>query len=300
MYAQGERLANNQLLALQARTQLIHADGTLRTLAPATTFTLTEFQDDAFSRAQSAAAGSSKQYLTLRVTHQARNNFSADLAQAIGQLVGSVAPLGDDKNINLINSLHTISPNATSSTAGAGGGVVGAVGGVVGAVGGVIGSAVGGAVSRAAQSILGGAAGAISNAATQTHLQKAAAQQADGAISAKSTEPTQYYRNHAELIPAGVDYKPAQDNGHGQRLHPKPTIMGTQTAVVMSDGNPALTDRDHRIKVQFHWQRGANSSATMQIMPRRMNPRVPGYASPPRWRGVTGAVTSSRARDRKC
>ncbi|MCY7369593.1 MAG: type VI secretion system tip protein VgrG, partial [Polaromonas sp.] len=44
------------------------------------------------------------------------------------------------------------------------------------------------------------------------------------------------------------------------RLHPRPTIHGVQTAIVVGGAEPIHTDRDHRIKVQFHWQRGANSS----------------------------------------
>ncbi|WP_036214064.1 phage baseplate assembly protein V, partial [Novilysobacter arseniciresistens] len=48
-------------------------------------------------------------------------------------------------------------------------------------------------------------------------------------------------------------------DGHGLRLHPKPTVHGTQTAVVVSDGASLQTDRDHRIKVQFPWQRGGNA-----------------------------------------
>jgi type VI secretion system secreted protein VgrG len=44
------------------------------------------------------------------------------------------------------------------------------------------------------------------------------------------------------------------------RLHPRPTVHGVQTALVVGIGNAVHTDRDHRIKVQFHWQRGDNSS----------------------------------------
>ena len=41
----------------------------------------------------------------------------------------------------------------------------------------------------------------------------------------------------------------------------KPTVHGTQTAIVVGHiGEPVHTDRDGRIKVQFHWQRGAQSS----------------------------------------
>ncbi|MCW7537002.1 type VI secretion system tip protein TssI/VgrG [Aquabacterium sp. A7-Y] len=42
--------------------------------------------------------------------------------------------------------------------------------------------------------------------------------------------------------------------------HPRPTVNGTQTALVVGLDAPIHTDRDHRIKVQFHWQRGANGS----------------------------------------
>lgn len=44
------------------------------------------------------------------------------------------------------------------------------------------------------------------------------------------------------------------------RIHPRPTITGVQTALVVGLGEPVHTDRDQRIKVQFHWQRGANGS----------------------------------------
>jgi type VI secretion system secreted protein VgrG len=45
------------------------------------------------------------------------------------------------------------------------------------------------------------------------------------------------------------------------RLHARPTLHGVQTAVVVGiTGQPVHTDRDQRIKVQFHWQRGANAS----------------------------------------
>jgi type VI secretion system secreted protein VgrG len=52
------------------------------------------------------------------------------------------------------------------------------------------------------------------------------------------------------------------------RLNPRPTITGVQTALVVGLGeptspqgsSPVYTDRDQRIKVQFHWQRGAAGS----------------------------------------
>jgi len=42
-------------------------------------------------------------------------------------------------------------------------------------------------------------------------------------------------------------------------LAPRPTVRGTQTAIVVGVGEPIHTDRDHRVKIQFHWQRGAMS-----------------------------------------
>ncbi|MFD2450447.1 DUF2345 domain-containing protein [Ideonella paludis] len=44
------------------------------------------------------------------------------------------------------------------------------------------------------------------------------------------------------------------------RLRPRPRITGVQTALVVGLGDPVHTDRDHRVKVQFHWQRGTQSS----------------------------------------
>jgi type VI secretion system secreted protein VgrG len=52
-----------------------------------------------------------------------------------------------------------------------------------------------------------------------------------------------------------------QSNGlPDTRLNPRPTITGVQTALVVGLGEPVHTDRDQRIKVQFHWQRGAAGS----------------------------------------
>ncbi len=60
-----------------------------------------------------------------------------------------------------------------------------------------------------------------------------------------------------------------QDNGltafmPDVRLNPRPTITGVQTALVVGLGEPVHTDRDQRIKVQFHWQRGAAGSHRLQ------------------------------------
>jgi uncharacterized protein involved in type VI secretion and phage assembly len=65
------------------------------------------------------------------------------------------------------------------------------------------------------------------------------------------------YRNRIDAIRASVPYRASGTDGHGRLLHPRPTIQGQQTAVVVGPAGAAVhTDRDHRIKVQFHWQRG--------------------------------------------
>ncbi|UIN21253.1 type VI secretion system Vgr family protein [Herbaspirillum frisingense] len=60
------------------------------------------------------------------------------------------------------------------------------------------------------------------------------------------------YRNSFTVIRASVPMVPA---AIAERL--KPTARGTQTALVTGVPKAAVsTDRDHRVKVQFHWQRG--------------------------------------------
>lgn len=68
------------------------------------------------------------------------------------------------------------------------------------------------------------------------------------------------YRNSIEAIRREVPYRSSSVDGDGVLLHPRPTVMGQQTAIVVGPpGAMVHTDRDHRIKVQFHWQRNANS-----------------------------------------
>ncbi|USX14343.1 contractile injection system protein, VgrG/Pvc8 family [Oxalobacteraceae bacterium OTU3CAMAD1] len=65
------------------------------------------------------------------------------------------------------------------------------------------------------------------------------------------------YRNRIDAIRSKVPYRSSDVDGHGLLLHPKPTVRGQQTAIVVGPAGAAIhTDRDHRIKVQFHWQRG--------------------------------------------
>lgn len=66
------------------------------------------------------------------------------------------------------------------------------------------------------------------------------------------------YTNRITVIPATLPWRaPVLDSRTGQHLRPAPCIRGTLTAIVVGDaGQPVHTDRDNRIKVQFHWQRG--------------------------------------------
>jgi len=72
------------------------------------------------------------------------------------------------------------------------------------------------------------------------------------------------YRNRFDALRADVPYRSSGVDGHGQLLHPRPTVRGQQTAIVVGPSGAVVhTDRDHRIKVQFHWQRGEASHSRM-------------------------------------
>jgi type VI secretion system secreted protein VgrG len=63
------------------------------------------------------------------------------------------------------------------------------------------------------------------------------------------------YSNTFTLQPAGVPFRP-------QRTTLKPTVAGTQTAVVVGPkGEEIFTDRYGRVKCQFHWDRDGKNDA---------------------------------------
>lgn len=65
------------------------------------------------------------------------------------------------------------------------------------------------------------------------------------------------YRNRVDAIEAALPYRSSAE-------WKRPTVHGQQTAVVVGPGGaPVFTDRDHRVKVQFHWQRGASSHSRL-------------------------------------
>jgi type VI secretion system secreted protein VgrG len=72
------------------------------------------------------------------------------------------------------------------------------------------------------------------------------------------------YRNRIDAIPASTPYRAAIRDSHGVLIHPRPTVTGQQSAIVVGPpGQVIHTDRDHRIKLQFHWQRGAQSHSRL-------------------------------------
>lgn len=158
--AQGERLAHNALAAIRVRQESYEGAGTVRTLAPGQRFELTGHYQQ----------GGPSAYVVIAMTHQARNNFDADLGRAMNEA-----------------------------------------------------------------------------------LDGGSAAQADA----------DFYTNAFTCIGIDTEYRPATQDGHGARLHPRPTVFGAQTALVVGAEDPVHTDRDHRIKVQFHWQRGKASSSRL-------------------------------------
>ncbi|HEU4620968.1 MAG TPA: type VI secretion system Vgr family protein [Burkholderiaceae bacterium] len=70
-------------------------------------------------------------------------------------------------------------------------------------------------------------------------------------------KPDHDYRQRLRVHPMTQPWRSASHDEHGIRLHPKPTVRGAQTAIVVAEPDqPLHTERDHRVKVQFHWQRG--------------------------------------------
>ena len=80
---QGQRIADNQLQAFEASKEIHVGAGTVRTLAPGTTFALT-------GQAQFDLAGSDdeRSFLVVRTVHLMHNNLSADLKSSLMQRLG--------------------------------------------------------------------------------------------------------------------------------------------------------------------------------------------------------------------
>lgn len=179
---QGQRIADNQMQALIAARNVHTGAGTVRALAPGTTFTLT---DHAMSE---AACAGPNQFLIVRVVHLMHNNLNAELKSEVTKQLRQGALDA------IIGKEHTHSLHATGSGAG----------------------------------------------------------------------ERPLYRNRIDAIRSDVAYRSSGTDGHGRLIHPRPSVEGQQTAIVVGPaGSTIHTDRDHRIKVQFHWQRGAQSHSRL-------------------------------------
>ena len=68
------------------------------------------------------------------------------------------------------------------------------------------------------------------------------------------------YTNTYEAMPSSVPFRPPQ-------VAIKPTIKGTQTAIVVSDvkGEEIFPDKYGRVKVKFHWDRERKNSAWIRV-----------------------------------
>jgi type VI secretion system VgrG family protein len=201
---QGQRIADNQLQALQVSRETHVGAGTVRSFAPGTTFTLhgqaqldKEDSDDA------------RTFAIVRVLHLAHNNLSAELQSSITKAIGQgalAAALDDERN----GSLHT---------------------------------------------------------------------------AGKAISERPLYRNRIDAIHGAVPYRSSNVDGRGVLLHPRPTVTGQQTAIVVGPPDAVIhTDRDHRIKVQFHWQRNAGGNDASHS---RLNHPAPD--------GQTGAPADDRS-----
>jgi type VI secretion system VgrG family protein len=84
------------------------------------------------------------------------------------------------------------------------------------------------------------------------------------------------YRNRIDAIRSSTPYRSSGIDGHAQLLHPRPQVAGQQTAIVVGPPGAVIhTDRDHRIKLQFHWQRGVASHSRLE------HPSPDGHAGAP-------------------
>jgi type VI secretion system secreted protein VgrG len=175
--SQGQCVADRQMQALEARQEVFIGAGTVRTLAPGTTFALAghavhdmEDSDD------------NRSFVVTRVVHLMNNNLSADLKANVAGRVGESA-------LALMNAAEQA-----------------------------------------------GSLHAIGNGKGERPL----------------------YRNRIDAIRVTVPYRTSLTGNDGRLLHPRPTSRGQQTAIVVGPPGAVIhTDRDHRVKVQFHWQRGA-------------------------------------------
>jgi len=198
--AQDQRLARNQLQALDVARQLYTGAGTVRSFAPGTHFVLSGQAD--LSTLLEEPPEDERRYTLLRVVHLAHNNLSADQRAVVDQRLG-----GAQEDASGINAKSASGAGTTSAS---------------------------------------------------SYLFNSMQEALKETFSSLSGSDKPLYRNRVDALRNTTPYRGSLVGSQGQLLHPKPSVYGQQTAVVVGPaGQVVYTDRDHRVKVQFHWQREA-------------------------------------------
>ncbi|MEO7066807.1 MAG: type VI secretion system tip protein TssI/VgrG [Rhodanobacter sp.] len=106
----------------------------------------------------------------------------------------------------------------------------------------------------------------------------------------KKSDDADFYHNTFTALPVSHTYRPHTSAGYGLRTQPIASSSGAQSAIVVGSGDPIHTDRDHRIKVQSHWQRGGNAASGLDH-PRAAN--APADDSAGTWARVATPVAGA-------
>jgi type VI secretion system secreted protein VgrG len=109
------------------------------------------------------------------------------------------------------------------------------------------------------QSMLGKVPQAFGDGAAEDQSKRSARPSLFRGPANQTTEPLYLARFYAQDASLPVRGTPCM-NDCGDLTFARPKVSGTQTAIVVGLSEPVHTDRDGRIKVQFHWQRGAQSA----------------------------------------
>jgi type VI secretion system secreted protein VgrG len=232
--AEGARRARQHLEALQVETHTVNGSGEVRSLAPGQAFVLIDHPNYDESDDINAT------FVCTRVAHRARNNLGADVESQLETLLGKA---------------NEAMPSWPRALAGVAGKTLGATQAQVSALHAHDNR------SKVMEHALNVAkrlnlASSLLGELTQS-IHKLAEIKNDKAPAGSKVD---FYQNRFAALPLVQPYRAQTQDGHGAVLNPKPTVTGTQTAIVVGAGDPIHTDRDHRIKVQFHWQRGANTT----------------------------------------
>lgn len=102
------------------------------------------------------------------------------------------------------------------------------------------------------------------------------------------------YRIRIDAIPSSIPYRSSRFDENGALYFPRPTVQGQQSAIVVGPAGSVIhTDRDHRIKVQFHWPRGAQSHSRLAHPSPDGHTGAPGDDTAGTWVRVVTPVTGA-------